>query len=291
METDRRKFMMLSSSVVVSLLACIQRVSAASNSDAAHKPVPQRQPGIAELPFHLQIMDMMKLKNRIKAISNVFEVGDQQADYSYIEDLDYGRGLTVTSYGFCTCNSEVTDIIKFYDPLAPGNGLGPFLPFLPPAQESLTKERFAEFSNVWGEETKLSNILREVCEKYADQLYFDPAVKFAKEAKISTPIGVSIIYDTLLQHGGGDDEDSLSAIYQRTVAQTGWPHVGSEADFLRAMLEMRRADLTNPQNTDTAEVWRESVPRIDALLELLKSNPELQPPLHVRNEEVSVTIL
>ena len=48
---------------------------------------------------------------RIKAISSVFEVGSPEPDYGYVENLDDGRGFTVTQYGFCTYNTEVADVI------------------------------------------------------------------------------------------------------------------------------------------------------------------------------------
>src|SRR5262245_56682149 len=46
------------------------------------------------------------LMRRIKAISNVFEVGRAEPDYAYVENLGDGRGFTVTQYGFCTYNNE-----------------------------------------------------------------------------------------------------------------------------------------------------------------------------------------
>lgn len=72
------------------------------------------------------------LIRRIKAISNVFEVGRAQADYGYVEDLRDGRGFTVTQYGFCTYNDEVTTIINEYRGFSPDTLLAQFIPLLPP---------------------------------------------------------------------------------------------------------------------------------------------------------------
>ena len=52
------------------------------------------------------------MATRIKAISNVFEVGSPEPDYAYVEDLGDGRGYTVTQYGFCTYNGEVAWAIE-----------------------------------------------------------------------------------------------------------------------------------------------------------------------------------
>ena len=291
MVLGRRMFMTLSSSATLGIFAGFGKAAAAPLGDGKATPGLPRQPGIPEFPVHPQATDSMKMKDRVKAISNVFEVGEPKADYAYVEDLGDGRGLTVTSYGFCTCNDEVTRIIKLYDSLAPGNALGRFLLVLAPGDDALSSEKLAGFADAWSREAKASNLLPAVCEKFADQIYFDPAVRFARDAKIVTPVGLAILYDTLLQHGAGDDEDSLNAVYQRTVAQTAWPNRGTEQDFLHALLEVRRRVLANPHNSDTADVWRKSLPRVDALFGLLKNNPDLRPPVLVRNDEVSATIL
>ena len=291
MSLGRRKFMSLSVWAALNASTSINRAGAASDGGVKPRAATQRLPGIAGTTMHPHETDDMKLKLRIKSISNVFEVGKTEADYGYVENLDDGRGLTVTSYGFCSCNDEVTNIIRFYDPLAPGNSLGRFLSSLPPADDGLSPHRLAGFSDAWSEEVKATQLLPEICEMFADRLYFDPAAKFAQDTKIVTPIGRAIIYDTLLQHGGGSDEDSLRAIYKRAAAQTAWPLLGKEQDFLLALLETRRAVLTNPHNSDTADVWRESLPRVDALRNLVNNNPQLRSPILVRNAEVSVTVL
>ncbi len=71
------------------------------------------------------------LRRRIKAISNVFEVGRAEPDYAYVENLGDGRGYTVTQYGFCTYNNEVSDVIARYAEDVPATPLKRFLPHLP----------------------------------------------------------------------------------------------------------------------------------------------------------------
>src|SRR4029079_12450427 len=70
------------------------------------------------------------LARRIKAISNVFEVGGPDPDYAYVEDLGDGRGYTVTQYGFCTYNSEVSQVIDRYDQAVQETRITRFLPQL-----------------------------------------------------------------------------------------------------------------------------------------------------------------
>ena len=228
------------------------------------------------------------MKARIKAISNVFETGTPATDYAYVEDLKDGRGLTVTSNGFCTYVDEVSKVIKRYDSLVPETVLSGYLLFLPPAGSGVELAKLDGFAEAWRQENGVSGLLASICEKVADQLYFDPSVKFAHNAGITSHSGQAIIYDTLLQHGDDDwDADSLNAIYRQTVTLTGWPDKGQELDVLRAFLETRRQVLTKPTNRATARDWAESLPRVDALLALLDENPKLNAPIRVHSSRVT----
>ncbi len=136
----------------------------------------------------------------------------------------------------------------------------------------------------------MSERLADACEAEANRLFFDPAMAAAKASNVRTPIGRAVFYDTWLQHGAGADPDSLRAVYSDTVRRIGRPPQRSEPDFLRTFLKVRRAVLLNPANAETRTVWRESVPRIDALLNLVGHNPSLIPPIKVSNAETDVTI-
>jgi hypothetical protein len=47
-------------------------------------------------------MDTQELERVCRAITNIFEVDNPAGDYRYVENLDDGRGKTVTHYGFIT---------------------------------------------------------------------------------------------------------------------------------------------------------------------------------------------
>ena len=229
------------------------------------------------------------LARRIKAISNVFEVGASEPDYAYVEDLGDGRGYTVTQYGFCTYNNEVAQVINRYAKFAPDTELKSFLPQLTP--RSTGKHALGDFAAAWRKEADGSRYLGVACDEEADELYFRPAMKAAAAAGVRSPIGKSIFYDTWLQHGASGDADSLAAILKRTVAQTGGVGASSETEFLRTFLAIRKAVLREPANRETREVWRASASRVDALLHLLDSNPALVPPIKVASADINVVVL
>ena len=229
-----------------------------------------------------------KLASRIKAISNVFEVGSPEPDYAYVENLDDGRGYTVTSYGFCTGTGEVAAVIECYAKVIPGTALTNFIALMPPRADATGD--LTGFAALWRHEASVSARLVDACEAEANELFFVPAMAAAQTSNVCTPIGRAVFYDTWLQHGAGADPDSLRAIYSDTVLQTGAPPQCSEPDFLRAFLEVRRSVLLNPANAETRRVWRESISRVDALLNLVDHNPLLNPPIKVSSAESDVVI-
>jgi chitosanase len=247
--------------------------------------------GLAVLPRTTMATEIdPALKIRIKAITNVFEVGKPEADYAYIEDLKDGRGFTCTNYGFVTREREVAEVIKHVVAAAPGSPLKDFLPRLPPKARGSDTHVLHDFPAAWAAAAQDLEHLSAACELVADRIYFNPAMKVAERFNMASPIGRSIVYDTILQHGDGDDKDGLRAIYKRVKAATAGAGEMAEADLLFAFLEVRRDVLLHPANKATAKDWRESVTRVDALQNLLAENPSLLSPVRVRNSETDTTV-
>jgi hypothetical protein len=292
MHRNRRDFLNFAGrACIVSVFAtgpAARAFAAGPGHDMVAKPPPLSPHGMPTPQSGATAPDA-DLARRIKAISNVFEVGRPEPDYAYVENLGDGRGYTVTQYGFCTYNSEVSQVIDRYARSVPDTSLKRFLPELPPhkwGQQTLTG-----FSAAWRKEIKSSKLLGIACDEEADMLYFYPAVEAAAAVGIHSAIGKSIFYDTLLQHGASSDPDSLPSILKRTLEEHGDVEDSSEGDFLRAFLAIRKAVLEEPTNRQTREVWRASARRVDALLNLLNKNPELVPPIEVANADVDVIVL
>jgi chitosanase len=227
------------------------------------------------------------LAARIKAISNIFEVGGPLPDYRYVEDLGDGRGYTVTNYGFCTGTGEVAELIKDYMKVVPDTRLKHYLALMPPAVDS--EGTPAGFPADWRREIDAGH-LAGICDDEADKLFYRPAMKAATAAGVRSPIGRLVFYDTLIQHGGGDDPDSFSAIFNAAMKKVGGTAPVQEADLLRAFLAIRRGVLLNPSESGTRHEWKQSVTRVDALLNLLNTNPDLVAPVTVSSSDVHVIV-
>jgi chitosanase len=291
MHESRRDFLRLAARICLVAALGGRGLRALAAGPSGRRPFEFVPPNMLDMPMPHNTAPALNpdLVQRIKSISNVFEVGGTEPDYAYVENLGDGRGYTVSQYGFCTYNNEVAQVIDRYAKLAPVTELKRFLPELPPQSDG--RSRLAGFAAVWRKEVQRSGQLGVACDEEADELYFLPAVKAAAGAGVSSPIGQAIFYDTWLQHGGNGDPDSLAAILKRTTAKTGGIGATSETEFLRAFLAIRKEVLRDPSNRETRAAWRASASRVDALLHLLDSNPGLVPPIKVASADVDVVVL
>ena len=223
----------------------------------------------------------LSIKGKIQAISNYFEIGSIQPDYTYIENIKDGRGYTVTQYGFCTYIPEVTTIIEKLLDVSPGSPLRTFVPLLPPLGDGIDMDKLSDFPKTWRREARNSELLPRICDDVADALLYRPALALSTKAYIRSPIGLAIFYDTLLQHGNDTDADSFGSIYAGAEKETGGVLNSSETAFLSAFLKIRRSVLLAPSNENTTSVWRSSSTRVEALRRLLRMNPSLTQPISI----------
>jgi chitosanase len=225
---------------------------------------------------------------RIKSISNIFEVGSPFADYRYVEALGDGRGYTVTHFGLVTNELEMGWTIASHRRRVPASRLVRYLAALPPHDTGTDMEKLSGFAEAWALEIDAGPSLAMACDEVTDRLYLAPALEAARALGIASAAGKLIFYDTLLQHGGGDDPDSFSALIAHTVAATG--RNVTEREFLTRFLDARRKVLLWPSNAATRETWRASATRAEALRNLLLHNPDLTPPIHVLSADVDMVV-
>ena len=116
----------------------------------------------------------------------------------------------------------------------------------------------------------------------------------AKQVNVNIMLGKCAFYDTIILHGGGNDQDSLGAIVNRTITKMGGKgvHDGNEKEWVTAFLAMRREDLMNPRGHEKArQILQNSVERVDAMTELIKlNNWEMKPPMRIKTVHHDRTI-
>jgi chitosanase len=227
-------------------------------------------------------------KLRAERLISLFENGTIEIQYGYAEALDDGRGITFGRAGFTTATGDGYELVKRYTAAAPGNVLSRYLVRL----EKLALEESGSTQGLDGfikavRQAARDARFREAQDRLQDELYYQPAAKFADKLGLKTALARTLVYDTLLMHGDGDDPDGLPALLESArKAAGGTPATGiDEAAWFSAFLRVRRADLEHAHDPATRKVWAEAVGRVDVFRTLAeKGNWDLHGPIVVTGE-------
>ncbi|MBO3651633.1 chitosanase [Bacillus amyloliquefaciens] len=228
-------------------------------------------------------------KRRAEQLTSIFENGKTEIQYGYVEALDDGRGYTCGRAGFTTATGDALEVVEVYTKAVPNNKLKKYLPEL----RRLAKDESDNISNLKGFASAWRSLgndkaFRAAQDKVNDSLYYQPAMERSENAGLKTALAKAVMYDTVIQHGDGDDPDSFYALIKRTNKKMGGsPKDGTdEKKWLNKFLDVRYDDLMNPSDEDTQDEWRESVARVDVFRDIVKEkNYNLNGPIHVRSSE------
>ncbi|UZD73432.1 chitosanase [Bacillus siamensis] len=228
-------------------------------------------------------------KRRAEQLTSIFENGKTEIQYGYVEALDDGRGYTCGRAGFTTATGDALEVVEVYTKAVLNNKLKKYLPEL----RRLAKDESDDISNLKGFASAWRSLgndkaFRAAQDKVNDSLYYQPAMKRSEQAGLKTALAKAVMYDTVIQHGDGDDPDSFYALIKRTNKKMGGsPKDGTdEKKWLNKFLDVRYDDLMNPSDEDTQDEWRESVARVDVFRDIVKEkNYNLNGPIHVRSSE------
>jgi chitosanase len=233
-------------------------------------------------------------KCRAEQFTSLFEYDTIKLKYDYAKDIKDGRGITSGRAGFTTRDGDALKVVELYTKKKLDNGLACFLREL----EHLFKDKSGDTSNLEGyieawKEAAGDKVFRDCQDDIVNDLYYQPSVKHSEDAGLKTALAQAVLYDSIIQHGNGDDCDGLPALLQRAQEEAGGtPRTGvDEKAWLTIFLKVRRADLANAYNDDTRKVWRESVDRVDAFSAIAASgNYNLNGPIQVHTENHTDTI-
>ncbi|MFD9880918.1 chitosanase [Streptomyces alboflavus] len=225
-------------------------------------------------------------RRRADQLVSVFENGTTKIQYGYAENLDDGRGVTAGRAGFTTDDGDALEVVRAYTDKKPDNPLARFLPALKRLADGDAADGGdkadggdsdgsrplpdADYIAAW-KRAAADPVFREVQDAQVDDRYFTPALRAADKAGLRSPLAVAELYDASIQHGNGSDGDGLPALVRRTTAKAGTPAEAGEKAWLDAFFDVRVHDLTHPVNADTADEWRTSVDRVEAVRRLAGS--------------------
>jgi chitosanase len=244
------------------------------------------------------------LPSIVQKITCLFENDTTEPNYQYIEYLPDGRGFTFGKVGFTTATGDGYDVIKAYTDINKNSGLVFYLDEL----KKLANKESDDTTNLVGFSTTFKNEALQTAffqDKIAFELYGLPAINYCQKLGLTSNLALSIVYDAIVQHGDGKDDDGIRKIFKHTIKEiegspSGKTHKDktckkiikeAEVKFLHMFLCVRRGILEDANNKDTRHEWEQSVERVDVFMKLLNAgNMELNTPLTIESEDWNTVI-
>ena len=240
----------------------------------------------ASLSLFQKIIDLVKndrlsfsplQEKRVEAVVSLFENSVLSPVYDYIEDINDGRGYTAGKIGFTTGTGDLLLVVEEYLKLNP-NPDPEWRKLLSNLQEksdhlSGSTKGLESLPALW-KKTCADPLFITAQNNITNSLYKNPAKDRMKEFGLKSALGYLIFYDTMVQHGDdapqvfeNTDPDGFSGILRRMKNKPT-----NEKEFVKSFLESRREVLLNASGEETRAAWRESVTRVDALLNLVEKD-------------------
>ncbi|MCA1185295.1 chitosanase [Saccharopolyspora sp. 6T] len=180
---------------------------------------------------------------------------DWRAQFGYIEDIGDGRGYTAGIIGFCSGTGDMLALVEAYTAAKPDNPLAEYLPALRAVDGTDSHEGLDPgFTDAWAEAAEDPDF-QQAQESERDRVYFDPAVRQAKEDGLGA-LGQFAYYDAIVMHGPGQDWPSFGAIRQAALDRATPPSDGGdETAYLHAFLDARVEAMNEEEaHSDTSRV-------------------------------------
>ena len=212
-------------------------------------------------------------------VVSVFENDTTEIQYGYIENLNDGRGYTAGRAGFTTANGDLVDVVSDYLKLNPESPFQSLLGALKDAAKnhSSSVERLSALPGMWKHAAQDSRF-RKVQDEVVDSYYLDPARDRAESLHITSYLGILCLYDAAIQHGEGNDPDSLDSMIKKLRND-----YSNEEELLRDFLKIRHYVLLHPHDSRTKAEWKKSVGRVRALKKLVQDeNFSLKGPFRIK---------
>ena len=221
-------------------------------------------------------------KQTAQAIVNLFETSSARGDYGAVTvipgdtgHLSFGRSQTTLGSG------NLHALLQRYCSNA-GARFGPRLaPWL---------ERVEQRDTTLDHELRLHNLLRataddpvmrEMQDLFFDEGYWQPAARIAAGMGITTPLGLAVVYDSLIQ-------GSWKTVRDLTIDHAGHLAELGERAWIEAYIATRHAWLAGHRRSDL----RATAYRMEAFLRLAEQGYwGLELPLVVRGAELSTATL
>jgi chitosanase len=234
-----------------------------------------------------EISDKQKLT--IEQLTSIFENGTPDFDYSYIEDIGDGAGVTAGRVGFNTNAGDLLNVVIDYVSMKPKNNPPELAKYIVCLQSIVNTSQYAclypsvsqadmateafksdglatvDFGKAW--EEAQDRDMKKSQDRFVEASYFNPAKEAANSFGLKSALGLAMIYDTVIQM------DSLEQMAAYTQSQFAPTHGGrttpqnsrEELDWLKIYQAERKSVLSS------TPIGATTTGRVDSLDQILDS--------------------
>jgi chitosanase len=177
---------------------------------------------------------------------------------------------------FTTAGGGILEVVAEYGAQAPDNPITTrYLPILRTLANDVSPSvtDLAGFPEAWQDASSVP-AFRQAQDLVMQRRYYDPALAEAERLGITRPLDVAILYDSLIQHGTGDDPDGFGAIVARVNERVGRPASADRHAWLSKFLDVRASVLAHPSDTQHVVAWPQTVERTNVLTALLNAGAD-----------------
>jgi chitosanase len=208
-------------------------------------------------------------RRRADEIISVFENNTTKIQYDYAENIEDGRGVTAGRVGFTTETGDMLELIKRYTNSVADNRLKKYIDILEKNSTIDSNQTINDIISDWKYEANNSTLFIDIQDKFADEMYYYPAMKRAYDLNLTLPVSLLVFYDTNVQHGmdheyiDGEFIAGLNDIIKDTEQKS------SEIEWIDEFLGNRKYVLEHTSG------WKDTTYRIIELWDILYENPDL----------------
>ncbi|XVV12364.1 chitosanase [Actinoplanes sp. CA-131856] len=195
---------------------------------------------------------------------------DWRAQFSYIEDINDGRGYTAGIIGFCSGTGDMLELVQAYTNAVPGNVLAKYLPALRSVNGTASHAGLdPNFTRDW-RTAAADPAFQAAQEAERDRVYFNPSVRDGKSDGVRA-LGQFAYYDAAVMHGYEGMRQIRSAALKRAKPPA---QGGDERTWLNVFLDERVIEMKK-------EAAHDDTTRVDTAQRrfLNNSNFDLNTPL------------
>jgi chitosanase len=204
---------------------------------------------------------------------SIFENSSLTIQYGFIGDIKDGNGFTAGRAGFTSKTGDMLELLLDYEQIAPNNLLTRYINPLKQVYGTADTASISTLQRDWPLAAMQDPLFRMAQDRVNDRLYRQPAQQVGQDLGLQLPISYAAIYEAGIQHGYGDNYDSITKIIERATKKIGaTPKEGvPELIWLNAFLEEREKDLRQPENQDYAPTFIHAVDRVRAIQTILRA--------------------